>query len=91
MLLAKCSRSLLIGSWRRDAILGIIVPGRRQQAAFAGGFRVDSWDHTREAPRAVREYLAVVHEGAWSMATEVEPKFVSPSYSAAKWNSASRG
>jgi transposase len=47
-------------------------------------------DHTA-APRAVREYLATLDEAAWGAATDVEPKFVSPSDPAAQWTGAMRG
>ena len=46
-------------------------------------------DHTRNAPRAVREYLATLDEAVWGVATDVEPKFVSPSDPAAQWTAGS--
>ena len=39
----------------------------------------------------MREYLATLDEAAWGAATEVEPKFVSPSDPAAQWTGAMRG
>ncbi len=39
----------------------------------------------------MREYLATLDEAAWGAATEVEPKFVSPSDPAAQWTGALRG
>src|SRR5215213_2066692 len=47
--------------------------------------------HTAAAPRAVGEYLATLDEAAWGAATEVQPKFVSPSDPAAQWTGAMRG
>src|SRR4051794_32407939 len=48
-------------------------------------------DRAQAAPRAVREYLATLDEAAWGAATEVQPKFVSPSDPAAQWTGAMRG
>jgi IS5 family transposase len=43
------------------------------------------------APRAVQEYLATLDDAAWGAATEVQPKFVSPSDPGAQWTGAMRG
>ena len=43
------------------------------------------------ASRAVREYLATLNNAAFGAATEVEPKFVSPSDPAAQWTGALKG
>ncbi len=39
----------------------------------------------------IDEYLAVVDDSAFGVATEVTPKFVSPSDPAARWTGAHRG
>jgi hypothetical protein len=44
-----------------------------------------------EANRAVKEYLATLNDAAFGAATEVQPKFVSPSDPAAQWTGALRG
>ena len=52
------------------------------------------WNRTRDpaAPsRAVKEYLATLNDAAFGAATDVEPKFVSPSDPAAQWTGAMRG
>jgi transposase len=52
------------------------------------------WNKSRNpetASRSVREYLATLDEAAGGAATEVEPKFVSPSDPAAQWTGAQRG
>src|SRR5215472_50695 len=41
--------------------------------------------------RAVKEYLATLDDAAFGAATEVEPKFVSPSDPAAQWTGALKG
>jgi len=43
------------------------------------------------ASRAVREYLATLDDAAFGAASEVRPKFVSPSDPAAQWTGAMRG
>jgi len=43
------------------------------------------------ASRAVKEYLATLNDAAFGAATEVQPKFVSPSDPAAQWTGALRG
>jgi hypothetical protein len=52
------------------------------------------WNKERNpetASRSVREYLETLDEAAWGAATDVEPKFVSPSDPAAQWTGAMRG
>ena len=43
------------------------------------------------ATRAVKEYLATLNDAAFGAATEVQPKFVSPSDPAAQWTGALKG
>ena len=43
------------------------------------------------ASRAVQEYLATLNDAAFGAATEVQPKFVSPSDPAAQWTGALKG
>jgi transposase len=43
------------------------------------------------ASRAVKEYLATLNDAAYGAATEVQPKFVSPSDPAAQWTGALKG
>src|SRR5438874_655827 len=45
----------------------------------------------KAASRAVREYLATLNDAAFGAASEVRPKFVSPSDPAAQWTGAMRG
>jgi hypothetical protein len=54
------------------------------------------WTKSRErdaqtASRAVKEYLATLNDTAFGAATEVVPKFVSPSDPAAQWTGALKG
>jgi transposase len=43
------------------------------------------------ASRAVKEYIATLNDAAFGAATEVQPKFVSPSDPAAQWTGALKG
>ena len=52
------------------------------------------WDKKRDpetASRAVKEYLAALDDAAFGAASEVTPKFISPSDPAAQWTGAMRG
>ena len=52
------------------------------------------WDQKRDpatASRAVKEYLATLDDAAFAAASDVTPKFVSPSDPAAQWTGAMRG
>ena len=52
------------------------------------------WDKKRDAEtasRAVKEYLATLDDAAFGAASDVVPKFVSPSDPAAQWTGAMRG
>ena len=45
----------------------------------------------QDASRAVKEYLATLNDAAFGAASNVTPKFVSPSDPAAQWTGAMRG
>ena len=57
------------------------VPGTEWKKACAG----------ETASRAMREYLATLDDAAFGAASDVTPKFVSPSDPAAQWTGAMRG
>jgi transposase len=46
---------------------------------------------SQAASRAVKEYLTTLNDAAFGAATEVQPKFVSPSDPAAQWTGALKG
>ncbi len=86
----RCLNEGLVGGEGFAVDASLIQADANKQRSLAGS----DWraqDHTQEAPRAVREYLATLDEAAWGAATEVEPKFVSPSDPAAQWTGAMRG
>jgi transposase len=57
------------------------IPGTEWKKTYAG----------ETASRAMREYLATLDDAAFGAASEVTPKFVSPSDPAAQWTGAMRG
>ena len=68
----------------------LIVADANKQRSIAG----KDWDKSRDpetASRAVKEYLATLDDAAFGAASEVTPKFVSPSDPAAQWTGAMRG
>ena len=68
----------------------LIVADANKQRSIPGS----EWDKERDpkaASRAMKEYLATLDDAAYGAATEVTPKFVSPSDPAAQWTGAMRG
>jgi IS5 family transposase len=86
----RCLDEGLVGGEGFAVDASLIHADANKQRSLAGS----DWraqDHTQAAPRAVQEYLATLDEAAWGAATDVEPKFVSPSDPAAQWTGAMRG
>ncbi len=68
----------------------LIVADANKQRSIPGA----EWNKERaakDASRAVREYLATLDDAAFGAASEVTPKFISPSDPAAQWTGAMRG
>src|SRR5215470_16608507 len=68
----------------------LIVADANKQRSVPG----TEWKKTctgERASRAMREYLATLDDAAFGAASEVTPKFVSPSDPAAQWTGAMRG
>jgi Transposase domain (DUF772)/Transposase DDE domain len=68
----------------------LIVADANKQRSIPG----TEWKRTgtgRTASRAMTEYLATLDDAAFGAASEVTPKFVSPSDPAAQWTGAMRG
>ncbi len=85
----RCLDEGLVGGEGFAVDASLIQADANKQRSLAGA----DWrakDHIEAAPRAVREYLATLDEAAWGAATDVEPKFVSPSDPAAQWTGALR-
>jgi len=86
----RCLAEGLVGGEGFAVDASLIAADANKQRSIPG----DEWraqDHGGEASRAAQEYLATLDEAAWGAATDVEPKFVSPSDPAAQWTGAMRG
>ncbi len=86
----RCLDEGLVGGEGFAVDASLIQADANKQRSLAGA----DWraqEHTAAAPRAVQENLATLDEAAWGAATDVEPKFVSPSDPAAQWTGALRG
>jgi hypothetical protein len=68
----------------------LIEADANKQRSIAG----QDWRRDRDparSSRAVKEYLAALDDTAWGAASDVVPKFVSPSDPAAQWTGAHKG
>src|SRR5262245_46359492 len=85
-----CIAAGLIGGKGFAVDASLIVADANKQRSIAG----KDWDRNRDpetASRAVKEYLASLDDAAFGAASDVTPKFVSPSDPAAQWTGAMRG
>jgi hypothetical protein len=79
---------LVAKALRVDASL--IQADANKQRSIAG----QDWRKDRDparSSRAVKEYLATLDDTAWGAASDVVPKFLSPSDPAAQWTGAHKG
>jgi len=85
-----CMAAGLVGGEGFAVDASLIVADANKQRSIPGS----EWNKTR-APqgvsRAMQEYLATLDDAAFGAASEVTPKFVSPSDPAAQWTGAMRG
>src|SRR6478752_109805 len=85
-----CIAADLVGGEGFAVDASLIVADANKQRSIPG----KEWDKERApeaASRAVKEYLATLDDAAFGAASEVTPKFVSPSDPAAQWTGAMRG
>src|SRR5262249_22587932 len=85
-----CIAAGLIGGKGFTGAASLIVFEAHQEPSIPG----KDWDRNRDpetASRAVKEYLASLDDAAFGAASDVTPKFVSPSDPAAQWTGAMRG
>src|SRR6266481_4824713 len=85
-----CIAGGLVGGEGFAVDASLIVADANKQRSIPGA----DWSKERaakEASRAVKEYLATLDDAAFGAASEVTPKFVSPSDPAAQWTGAMRG
>jgi transposase len=85
-----CIAAGLVGGEGFAVDASLIEADANKQRSIPG----KDWDKSRapeKASRAVQEYLATLDAAAYGAASEVTPKFVSPSDPAAQWTGANRG
>jgi transposase len=85
-----CFAAGLVGGEGFAVDASLIAADANKQRSIPGS----EWSKTRDresASRAVKEYLATLNDEAYGAATDVTPKFVSPSDPAAQWTGAMRG
>jgi transposase len=85
-----CIAAGLVGGQGFAVDASLIVADANKQRSIPG----KDWDKQRDpqtASRAVKEYLATLDDAAFGAASEVTPKFISPSDPAAQWTGAMRG
>ena len=85
-----CIAAGLVGGEGFAVDASLIVADANKQRSVPG----KGWDKNRtpeKASRAVKEYLATLDDAAFGAASDVTPKFVSPSDPAAQWTGAMRG
>ena len=85
-----CIAAGLVGGEGFAVDASLIAADANKQGSIAG----QDWHRDRDpkrSSRAVKEYLATLDDTAWGAASEVVPKFVSPSDPAAQWTGAHKG
>jgi transposase len=85
-----CIAAGLVGGEGFAVDASLIEADANRQRSVPGS----DWSRERApqtARRAVKEYLSLLDDAAWGGATEVVPKFVSPSDPASQWTGAMKG
>ena len=85
-----CIAAGLVGGEGFAVDASLIAADANKQRSIPGS----EWNQGRDshrASRAMKEYLATLDDAAFGAASEVMPKFVSPSDPAAQWTGAMRG
>jgi transposase len=85
-----CIAAGLVGGEGFAVDASLIAADANKQRSIAG----QDWRRDRDparSSRAVKEYLATLDDTAWGAASDVVPKFISPSDPAAQWTGAHKG
>jgi hypothetical protein len=85
-----CIAAGLVGGEGFAVDASLIQADANKQRSIAG----QDWRKNRDparSSRAVKEYLATLDDTVWGAASDVVPKFVSPSDPAAQWTGAHKG
>src|SRR3982074_3485090 len=86
----RCTAEGLVGGDGFAADASLIKADANKQRSAEGSEAVD-WEAMAGTRRAVREYLDTLDDAAWGAASEIVPKFISPSDPAAQWTGAHKG
>jgi transposase len=87
MVVERCLAEGLVGGEGFAVDASLIAADANKQRSVRG----NEWQADGNAGRAVREYLATLDDAAFGAASEVVPKFISPSDPAAQWTGAHKG
>jgi transposase len=85
-----CIAAGLVGGEGFAVDASLISADANKQRSIAG----QDWQRDRDparSSRAVKEYLETLDDAAWGAASDVTPKFISPSDPAAQWTGAHKG
>ena len=85
--LARCLEAGLVGG-EGFAVDGSLI---RADANRQNGVAASAWSAEERSGRAIEGYLATLDDAAFGAATDVTPKFISPSDPAARWTAADGG
>ena len=88
--MGACIRAGLVGGEGFAVDASLIVADANKQRSIPGSDWSKELD-AQAASRATKEYLATLDDAAFGAASDVTPKFVSPSDPAAQWTGAMRG
>src|SRR5438477_956117 len=90
MVMQRAITEGLVGDEGFAVDASLIAADANKQRSFASTDKVD-WQELAMARRSVREYLDTLDDAAWGAASEIVPKFISPSDPAAQWTGAHKG
>ena len=85
MVVQRAMTEGLVGGEGFAVDASLIAADANKQRSFV------DWQELAVARRSVREYLDTLDDAAWGAASEVVPKFISPSDPAAQWTGAHKG
>jgi transposase len=90
MIVQRAIAEGLVGGEGFAVDASLIAADANKQRSVASTDAVD-WQELAVTRRSVRDYLDKLDEAAWGAASEVVPKFISPSDPAAQWTGAHKG
>jgi len=86
----RCMKEGLVGGEAFAVDASLIAADANKQRSMPGA-EWNEIDHSKNASRAVKDYLETLDDEAFGAASPVVPKFISPADPAAQWTGALRG